>query len=95
MYEACLAYELRKRKLAVTTRMKVPIVYDGNEIEPPLRLDLVVGDSIIVEVKSAEKHLAVFEAQLLTYLKLSGLRLGYLINFNVPLIREGIKRLAL
>ena len=72
----------------------MPVVYDGRRLDADLRLDLVVNDRVIVEIKAVESMNPVFEAQLLTYLKLSGKRLGLLINFNVPLIKDGIKRLA-
>ncbi len=73
----------------------MPIRYEDEVLEAGLRLDLVINDAVIIEIKAVDKMLPVFEAQLLTYLKLSGKRLGYLINFNVPLIRDGIKRMAL
>ena len=95
VYEACLAHELQKRGLAVGRQVTLPVVYDGERVDAGLRLDLVVEDSVIVELKAVEKLVPLFEAQLLTYLKLSGKRLGFLINFNVPLIKEGIKRFAL
>ena len=94
VYETCLAHELRKRGLQVRTQISVPVVYDGERLEAGLRLDLVVDDNVIVEVKAVEKMNPVCEAQLLTYLKLTGLRLGLLVNFNVPLAKDGIKRLV-
>ncbi len=95
VYETCLEHELKKRGFDVARQVSIPIVYDGVKLEPGLRLDLVVDESVIVEIKAVEKMLPVFEAQMLTYLKLSAKRLGYLVNFNVPLIRDGIKRMAL
>ena len=95
VYETCLEYEIGKRNLSVVRQTAMPIRYEGEVLEAGLRLDLVINDSVIVEIKAVEKMLPVFEAQLLTYLKLSGKRLGDLINFNVPLIRDGIKRMAL
>ena len=92
VYKACLAYELRKRGLRVEREVPVPIIYDGVRIDEDLRIDLLVEGSVIVELKSVEKLHPVFEAQLLTYLKLTNLRLGFLINFNVPVIRQGINR---
>jgi GxxExxY protein len=94
IYEACLAHEIAKRDLSVKRQTALPIVYDGMSFDGGLRLDLLVGDAVVVEVKSVERMLPVFEAQILSYLKLAKLRLGYLINFNVPLIRDGIKRYA-
>jgi GxxExxY protein len=73
----------------------LPVVYDGVRLDAGLRLDLLVRECLIVELKAVEKHNPLFEAQLLTYLKLTGHRLGLLINFNVPLIKDGIKRIAL
>jgi GxxExxY protein len=95
VYEICLMKELAKRKLSVERQFPVPISYDGELIEPGLRLDLLVDKRVIVEIKAVESLLPVHQAQLLTYLKLSGRRLGLLINFNVPVIREGIKRIIL
>ena len=95
VYELCLVHELTTRGLRVERQVAVPIVYDSVRLEAGLRSDLVVEDSVIVELKAVECLLAVHSAQMLTYLKLSGRRIGLLINFNVPLIRDGIKRLAL
>jgi GxxExxY protein len=95
VYEACLAYELRRRELAVATQVTLPVVYDGTQLDAGLRLDMLVGNCLIVEVKAVETMNPVFKAQLLTYLKLSGRRLGLLINFNVPVIKNGIKRVVL
>ena len=94
-YETCLVHELGKRGLQVERQLQVPVVYDGVTIDAGFRLDLLVGDSVVVELKAAEKLLPIHEAQLLTYLKLSGHRLGFLLNFNVRLIKQGIKRLVL
>lgn len=95
VYELCLAHELRRRNVQLESQVKLPITYDGLIIDAGLRLDLIVAGQIIVEVKAVEKMHPVFNAQLLTYLKLTNLRLGILINFNVPLIRDGIKRIVL
>jgi GxxExxY protein len=92
VYEKCLARELTKRGLGVRRQVLVPIVYDGEVLEEPLRLDLLVEESVVVEVKAVEKMHPVFNSQMLTYLKLSKKRLGFIINFNVPLIKDGIKR---
>lgn len=90
-----MKYELLKRHLAVETQVPVPLLYDGVYLDTDLRLDLLVGDRLIVEVKSVEKLIPIFEAQLLTYLKLTNRRLGLLINFNTVLIKDGIKRIIL
>jgi GxxExxY protein len=95
VYEACLRHELAKRGLTVRQQLALPIVYDGLRIETGLRIDLLVEDRVIVEVKAIEKLIALRDAQLLTYLRLSKRRLGLLINFNVLRIKDGIKRFAL
>lgn len=95
VYEACLVYELEKRDLSVDRQVNVPVMYDGRRFNTGLRLDLLVDDCVVVELKAVEKLLPLFNAQLLTYLKLSDKRLGLLINFNVPVIKDGIKRFAL
>ena len=94
-YQACLAHELRKRGLRVETEVPVPIVYDGVRIDVGFCIDLLVEDSIIVEVKAVIDDHPVFKAQLLTHLKLTGKRLGFLVNFNKKLIKDGIQRVAL
>jgi GxxExxY protein len=93
-YEACLKYELTKRGLKVLSQVTLPVVYDGVEIDLGYRIDLMVEDTVIVELKAVEKVLPIHEAQLLSYLKLSGKRLGLLINFNVLHLVDGIKRIA-
>ncbi len=95
VYEVCMAHELKKIPMKVDLQVAVPVVYDGIRFETGLRLDLLVEDCVLVEFKAVEKILPVHRAQVLTYLKLAGLRLGLLINFNVPVIRDGIKRIAL
>ncbi len=92
VYETCLVHELEKRDLTVRKQMTLPVIYDGLHLDAGLRLDLLVEDRVIVELKAVARFLPVFEAQVLTYLKLSGKRLGLLINFNVPRIKDGIKR---
>lgn len=91
-YEACLAHELAKAGLRVKRQVPVPIVYDGIKLDAGYQLDLVVEDTIIVELKSVEMLLPIHAAQLITYLKLTGMKLGLLINFNVALLKNGIKR---
>ncbi len=93
-YEACLVHELRKSGLQVRDQVKLPVVYDGIVLEEAYRLDVIVEELVIVEIKSVEKIHPVHEAQLLSYLKLSDKRIGLLINFNVTLLKEGIKRIA-
>jgi GxxExxY protein len=94
-YQACLAHELRKRGLRVECEVDQPVEYDGEKIEVGYRLDMLVEGCVIVENKAVEKRLPVHEAQLLTYLKLRKCHIGYLINWHVPLIKDGIQRMAL
>ena len=94
VYEACLAYELRERGLTVRTQVILPVRYGDIEIEAGLRLDILVEELVIVEIKAVESLLPVHEAQLITYLKLSDLELGSLINFNMARIKHGIKRMV-
>lgn len=91
-YRACLQYELRKAGVTAFSEVGLPVVYDGVKLEIGYRMDLVVEDAVIVEVKSVDAINPVHQAQLLSYLKLSGKSLGLLINFNVLHQREGIKR---
>ncbi|HYD50763.1 MAG TPA: GxxExxY protein [Terriglobales bacterium] len=95
VYEICLAHELRKSGLGVRSQVAVPVMYDGLQLDAGFRIDLLVGESVIVELKAIERLMPVHTAQVLTYLKLTGYRLGFLINFNVELIKQGIKRIAL
>ena len=95
VYEVCLAHELRKRGLAVCQQVVLPVVYDAVRLDAGLRLDLLVNQCVIVELKAVEHLAPVHRAQVLTYLKITGHRLGLLINFNVPLIKDGIERIAL
>lgn len=95
VYEICLAHELKKRGLRFQTQVSFPVVYDDVRLDAGLRIDLLVEDELVVELKAAETMLPLFEAQLLTYLKLTRKRLGLLINFNAPKIKDGIKRIVL
>jgi len=95
VYETCLAYEIGKRGLKVDRQVQVPLCYDRVRLENELRLDFLVESSVIVEIKAVEVMLPVHQAQLLTYLRLANKPLGFLINFNVPLIKQGIKRMRL
>lgn len=94
VYEACLQHELSRRGLEAARQRSLPITYDGLTLEAGLRLDLLVADRLIVEIKAVDALLPVHKAQLLTYLRLSGLRLGLLINFNVVRLKDGIHRIA-
>ncbi|HEY2930924.1 MAG TPA: GxxExxY protein [Acidobacteriota bacterium] len=95
VYEACLAHEVGKRGLSVRRQVPVPVNYDNVRLDLGFRLDLVVKEALIVEIKAVDALHPVHYAQMITYLKLTNLRLGLLINFNVPLIKEGIHRIAL
>lgn len=95
VYELCLLHELKKRGLKVERQVSLPVVYDGLQLDAGLRLDLVVENRLVVELKAVENLLPIHTAQVLTYLKLSGYRLALLINFNSVLIKRGIRRIAL
>ena len=95
IYEECLLIELRKRELNATRQVDVPVVYKGQRTGTGVRVDLVVEDSVVVELKAVDTVLPVHKAQVLTYLKLTGHRLGLLINFNVTKIKHGIHRVIL
>jgi GxxExxY protein len=92
VYESCLAYELRQSGILVETQVAFPITYKDMQVESGLRLDMLVGKCVIAEIKSVENWNLLYEAQLLTYLRITGVRLGYLINFNVLHLKNGIKR---
>ena len=93
-YEACLAHELQKAGLEFARQLTLPLIYDGMRIDAGYRLDLLVSNSVVIEVKAVEALLAVHRAQLLSYLRLGGYRLGYLLNFNVRLMKDGISRVV-
>lgn len=93
-YQACLKYELEKRGLRVASQVEQPISYEGVTIDVGYRLDLLVEDAVIVELKSVEELHPVHKAQLLSYLRLSNKRIGLLINFNVERLKDGITRLV-
>jgi GxxExxY protein len=95
VYEVCLSHELKKRNLLVQRQIDIPIQYDDIVFDEGLRLDLLVNNLVICELKAVEIVNPVWEAQILSHLKLTGKRLGYLINFNVPLMKNGIKRFIL
>lgn len=95
VYEVCFCHELSKRGLCICRQVVVPIFYDGLQFDEGLRLDVLVEDLVVCELKAVEAILPVHMAQLMTQLKLTGKRLGYLINFNVPIIKSGIKRIVM
>ena len=92
-YRACLAYELRKRSLAVSEEVGLPVVYDSQRLEIGYRIDILVENLIVVEIKSVAEIAPIHKAQLLSYLKLSGKPLGLLLNFNVVRMKDGIVRM--
>jgi GxxExxY protein len=95
IYEKCFCYELGKRNIPFARQKPLPIVYHDMEIDDALKIDFLIDGLIIVQIKAQENHHPVWEAQLLSYLKLTGKRLGYIMNFNVPLMKDGIKRMIL
>jgi GxxExxY protein len=93
-YQACLAFELRKRGFKVLTEVELPVVYDEIRIDLGYRVDLIVEDVVVVELKTVSKVAPVHEAQLLSYLKLGGYRVGLLINFHSARLKDGIRRMV-
>ena len=93
-YQTCLAYELTKEGLKILCEVSVPIKYGEIEIDSGFRADMLIEDSIIIENKTVDKIIPIHEAQLLTYLKLTNLNLGFLFNWNVILMKDGIKRMV-
>jgi len=94
-YEECLCHEFKLRSFPYERQKELPIEYKGVKLDCGYRLDIVVWNKIILELKSCSELLPIHEAQLLTYLKLTNMKVGLLINFNVPVLKEGIKRLSL
>ena len=95
VYEVCFCHELCKRGLKFLRQVDIPITYDGMTFDEGLRLDVLVEELVICELKAVDQVNPVWEAQILSHLKLTGRRLGFLINFNAPLIRDGIRRIVL
>ena len=95
IYEACLAWELRDRGVGIEQQVAVPVVYKGHELRIAYRVDLVVERVVIVEVKAVDRLHPLTDAQVLTYLKLSSLKTALVLNFNVALLRDGVRRLVL
>lgn len=93
-YEVCLQHELVQRGLSVRSQVTLPVEYDGVKLDAGYRIDLLVEDAVIVELKSVERLLPIHDAQLLSYLKLSGRQVGLLINFNVLHLKDGIRRMV-
>jgi GxxExxY protein len=95
VYERCLSYELTAAGIRHETQKEISVIYKGVNIESGFRLDLFAENRLVVEIKSVEKLLPVHEAQILTYMKFAGVKTGLLINFNVKLLKEGLKRFVL
>lgn len=95
VYECCLAHELRKSEIRFALGVRVPVTYDGVELDQFFRLDLLVADRLIVELKSVQELHPIHTAQVLTYLRLTGHRKALLMNFNVPRLVDGIRRISL
>lgn len=95
IYEVCFCHELAKRNLRFKTQVSLPVIYDNIKLETGFRLDVLVEELIICELKAASENNSIWNAQLLSHLKLSKKRLGFIINFNVPVIKNGIKRIIL
>ena len=94
-YQECLCYELKAKGIAFGRQVALPVVYKSVKLDCGYRMDLVVDDRLVVELKTVEKILPIHEAQLLTYLRLSGIRTGLLLNFNTAVLKNGIKRMVL
>lgn len=94
VYETCTAFEVKESGLSVTTQVALPVTYRDVKMDAGLRLDMLVENCVIMEFKSVEMMKPIYDAQLITYLKLTGIRLGFLINFNVVHLKDGIKRIV-
>jgi GxxExxY protein len=94
-YEECLSYELRQSGLDFRRQVPLPVVYKTIRLDCSYRIDIVVEDKVVLELKTVERLIPVHDAQLLTYLKLSGMRIGLLLNFNSPVLKDGIRRMVL
>lgn len=94
-YEHCIGFEIERRGYEVRRQLALPIVYDGVKLDAGYRIDLLVAHRVVLEVKAVDALLPLHQAQLLTYLKLSGCRMGFLMNFNVPLFKAGLRRLVI
>ncbi|MCK4568863.1 MAG: GxxExxY protein [Bacteroidales bacterium] len=92
VYEYCLLRELSSRDIPVYNQVYLPLLYKGEKLNKDFRIDILVYNEIIIEIKAIDSIIPVHEAQIISYLKLSGFRLGFLINFNVPLLKEGFRR---
>ena len=94
-YEQCLTWALKARDVAVRRLVELPLIFEGHRLDAAYRIDLLVNESLIIEIKTVERILPIHEAQLRTYLRLSGLRTGLLLNFLVPVMKDGIRRMSM
>jgi GxxExxY protein len=94
-YEECLCYELRENEIAFRRQVPLPIIYKGIRLDCGYRLDILVEEQVILELKTVERLLPIHEAQMLTYLKLSGIHIGLLLNFNTAVLKDGLRRILL
>ena len=94
VYQRCMAYELEKVGLTVACEVPIPVKYEKVSIDLGFRIDMMIQQTVIIENKTVERLMPIHEAQLLTYLKLTNLKLGFLLNWNVPLMKDGIKRMV-
>jgi len=95
VYEECLCYELQERGIAFRRQLELPIVYKGRRLDFGYRLDMLIENQLLIEVKAVEQLVAIHEAQVLTYLRLSGFQLALLMNFNTSLLKQGLRRFVL
>jgi len=95
IYEKCFCYELTKRKIPFTMKQQFPVIYGDLVFEEGIRIDLIIDNLIVIQLKAEEDYHPIWESQLLSFLKLTGKRLGYIMNFKSPLMKDGIKRLSL
>jgi GxxExxY protein len=93
-YEACLAYDLERHGIEVARQLNMPVAYEDVKLDVGYRLDMLIGQKVVMELKAVERILPLHQAQLLSYLKLGGYKLGFLLNFNCVHMRDGIKRLV-
>lgn len=93
VYEAALCHELKLRGLNIQRQVPVQVIYKGIKIKDPLYIDILVENKVLIEIKATEKHHPIYETQVLTYLRLTGLKLGLLINFGLPCLKDGVSRI--
>ena len=94
-YEQCLTWALTAREIRVRRQVEVPVIFEGHRLDAAYRIDLLINESLILEIKTVDRILPVHEAQLRTYLRLSGIRTGLLLNFLVPVMKDGVRRMSI